>query len=90
MQLLASAGFVDIDLVDVTDDFAATARAWLTEAAAHAEALAAVEAPGAFDARQRERRTQLSAIEDGLLRRGLLSATRRPGSRILGTGMVAP
>jgi len=77
-QLLASAGFVDIDLLDVTAAFATTARAWLTEADAHAAALAAVEAPGAFEERQRERRTQLAAIDGGLLRRGLLSATRPP------------
>ena len=75
-QLLASAGFVDIDLFDVTAEFAVTARAWLSEAETHADALAAVEAPGAFDERQRERRTQLAAVEDGLLKRGMLSATR--------------
>lgn len=74
--LLRSAGFVDVELTDVTAEFAVTARAWLAEADAHAEQLAAVEAPGAFDERQRERRTQLAAIDDGLLRRGLLSATR--------------
>jgi len=77
MDLLASAGFDDIDELDMTAAFATTARAWLTEAEANAEALAAVEAPGAFEQRQRERRKQLAAIEDGLLRRGLFSA-RRP------------
>ena len=75
-QLLASAGFVDIDRLDVTSEFAMTARAWLTESETHAEALAAVEAPGAFDERQRDRRRQIAAIDDGLLRRALLSATR--------------
>ena len=75
-QLLASAGFVDIDLLDVTAEFATTARAWISEAETHADELAAGEAPGAFEERQRERRTQLAAIDDGLLRRGMLSATR--------------
>jgi hypothetical protein len=75
-QLLRSAGFVDIDLLDVTAEFATTARAWLTEAETHAEALAVLETPSGFEERQRERRQQLAAIDDGLLRRGLLSATR--------------
>lgn len=74
--LLVSAGYTDIDEVDLTAEFTTTARAWLTEAEIHAEALAAAEAPGAFAERQRERRAQLTAIEDGLLRRGLFSASR--------------
>lgn len=80
-QLLASAGFVDIDVVDVTAEFEATARAWLTEAEAHADALAALEGRAAFEERQRERRAQLAAIDDGLLRRSLLSAEVRRRSR---------
>jgi len=80
-HLLWSAGFVDVDEVDLTAAFATTARAWLTEAETHAEALAAVEAPGAFEERQRERRVQLAAIDDGLLRRSLFSATRPPRLR---------
>jgi hypothetical protein len=75
-KLLASAGFADIDEIDVTAAFAVTARAWLRESEAHREELAALEPPGAFDERQRERRAQLAAIDDGLLRRGLLSAGR--------------
>ncbi len=77
-RLLASAGFVEVDHVDVTAEFAATARAWLDESDAHAEELASVEGPGAFEERRRDRRAQLAAIDDGLLRRGLLSARRPP------------
>ena len=77
-DLLASAGFVDIDEVDITAQFESTARAWITESEAHADAFAALEAPGAFEERQQDRRRQLRAIEDGILRRGLFSATR-PG-----------
>ena len=79
-QLLRSAGFVEIDVLDVTDEFAATARGWLEEADRHADALASLEAPGRFAQRQRERRMLLAAIEDGLLRRGLFSAVK-PGGR---------
>ena len=47
-------------------EFAVTARAWLTEWDAHADVLAPLEPPGGFELRQRERRAQLSAVEDGL------------------------
>jgi hypothetical protein len=74
--LLESAGFVDIDEVDITAAFIETTRAWIEQRAQHAEVLAAVEPPGAFDQRQRDHRAQLAATEDGLLRRSMLSATR--------------
>jgi hypothetical protein len=76
-QLLASAGFVDIRTIDLTAEFAATARAWLEAWDANAEELSALDAPGAFAERQRERHVQQRAIDDGLLRRGLFSATSR-------------
>lgn len=75
-RLLASAGFVQVHELDLTAAFAATARAWLIESEAHADHLAALEPPGAFHQRQHERRTQLAAINDGLLRRAVFSATR--------------
>lgn len=75
-RLLASAGLVDIDEVDLTKEFAATGRAWLDEWDRHAEELRGLGGPATFEERQRDRRVQLSAIEDGLLRRGLFSATR--------------
>jgi hypothetical protein len=74
-QLLASAGFVDIQMIDLTAEFAATARAWLDASEANAAELSAFDSPGAFEERQRERHVQLRAINDGLLRRGLFSAT---------------
>jgi hypothetical protein len=80
-SLLATAGFVDIEQIDLTAEFATTARAWLTECESNAADLAKLEPPGAFEQRQRERRTQLAAIEDGLLRRGLFSARRLHSSR---------
>ena len=78
-SLLATAGYVDIEQIDLTADFATTACAWLTECRSNAAQLAKLEPPGAFEQRQRERGRQLAAIEDGLLRRGLFSA-RRPRS----------
>lgn len=75
-RLLASAGFVEVEHLDVTADFARTAGAWLEEAEGHADELIAQQGAGSFAERQRERRTQLAAVEDGLLRRSLFAATR--------------
>jgi hypothetical protein len=75
--LLGSAGFEDVTELDVTPEFRATAAAWLAEAAAHAEELARLEAPGAFAQRQADRRAMVAAIDAGLLRRALLLARTR-------------
>jgi len=76
-QLLASAGFVDIDEVDLTPEFATTGQAWVEQWDQNADELIHLEGLAAFGERQRGRRMQLCAIEDGLLRRGLFWA-RRP------------
>lgn len=78
VALLRSAGFVDIEEIDLTDEFVATSRAWIEESEPYAEVLAAAAPPGEFAERQRDHRRQLAATEDGLLRRGLFSC-RRPG-----------
>jgi hypothetical protein len=77
-DLLASAGFIDIDEIDLTAEFAVTARAWLTECEANAEQLSRLESARVCEQRQRERRAHLRAIEDGLIRRSMFSAARRP------------
>src|SRR5689334_14247019 len=43
-ELMEAAGFVDVDELDVTDLFIATARAWIRERACHRDALAPLEA----------------------------------------------
>jgi hypothetical protein len=78
LRLLVSAGYIDAQVLDQTAEFAVTARAWLSAWEANADELSALESPAAFAERQRERTNQLRAIEDGLLRRGLFSATRPP------------
>jgi hypothetical protein len=77
-QLLASAGFTDIQTVDLTAEFAATARAWIDGWAANESDFTALESAETFAQRQRDRRVQLQAVEEGLLQRALFSATR-PG-----------
>jgi hypothetical protein len=75
-QLLLSAGFTDIDMADLTPEWARTAQAWLDGWSANQTELSARESPAAFAQRQRERQTQQRAIDDGLLQRGLFYATR--------------
>jgi hypothetical protein len=76
-RLLRAAGFGDITELDVTPAEAATAAARLAETEPHAEELARLEAPGAFEQRQADRRSMLAAIRAGLLRRSLLLARTR-------------
>ena len=75
-ELLARAGFVDIEQTDCTAEFATVARAWIDQYDRHHAALAEVLGAEEVDQRQQDRRAQLHAIEDGLLRRSLLVATR--------------
>ena len=75
-QLLVSAGFTDIEVHDVTAEWAYTARGWIDGWTANEGALAALESPAAFAQRQRERRTQSRAIDEGLLKRAMFSASR--------------
>lgn len=56
LRLLRAAGFDDVIELDVTPAFAATAAAWLAETVPYAEELARLEAPGAFEERQADRR----------------------------------
>ena len=76
-SLLRSAGFGEVTELDVTPAFHATAAAWLAESEAHADELAGLEPPGAFEQRQADRRAMLAAIDAGLLRRALVLARRR-------------
>ena len=82
-RLLAAAGFTDIVELDVTPAFAATAAAWLAETEPHTAELARLEAPGAFEQRQADRRRMLAAIHAGLLRRALLLAWTRGRGRLI-------
>jgi hypothetical protein len=70
------AGFVDVLVVDQTDEFRSTAAAWIAAWDAHHDALVALYGEAEFDTRQQERRTQLRAVDDGLLRRSLVIGRR--------------
>ena len=75
-HLLCSAGFVEVDELDVTAQFIVTTRAWIDERDEHADELIALEGRDVFEERQRNHRRQLAVTEDGLLRRALLAAVR--------------
>lgn len=70
-ELLARAGFRSIEETDLTAEFLATSRAWLTERAKHAAEMIAVEGEASFNERQSDQNVQTKAIEAGLLRRSL-------------------
>jgi len=75
-QLLERAGFVDIEQFDCTAEFASVARAWIDQWESQRDALAELYGQGDVDERQRDRRAQLRAVEDGLLQRSLLVGSR--------------
>ncbi len=75
------ARFVAIEETDYTGEFATVAGAWIEQSDRHRDALAEVLGAEAIDQRQHERRTQLRAVNDGLLRRSLLVAARPDGLR---------
>jgi hypothetical protein len=80
-QLLVSAGYVDVEMIDLTAEFATTARAWLEAWEANMDELTAFESREAIADRQRERWVQQRAIDDGLFRRGLFSASNGGSAR---------
>jgi hypothetical protein len=73
------AGYVDVAVVDQTEQFRTTAAAWISEWNSHRDALVALYGETDFDTRQQERQAELQAIDDGLLRRSLAFG-RRPAS----------
>jgi hypothetical protein len=76
LSLLRSAGFADLDEVDVTADYLDTARRWLRYGQEFEAGLAALETPGAFARKLARRRKAIALIEAGYLRRALFLATR--------------
>jgi hypothetical protein len=77
VEMLRRAGFDDVREHDVTPAFLRVARAWNRERERHAAALIEIDGAQQFNERQRNNRRQQRAIEEGLLRRVLLTAIRR-------------
>ena len=76
-QLVADAGFASIDVVDVTDDYRSTLTALIREWDAQSHDLAPIVGDDVFAEQQENRSRALDAVEQGLLRRSLISARRR-------------
>jgi hypothetical protein len=83
--LLRSAGFVNIQEIDVTGEFERVQRAYYEASARHESALRRDWGDERFEQRQEERRETLRGLADGVLRRSLLVAERpaalRPAAR---------
>ena len=79
VELLRRAGFVDVIELDGTEEFRAVAMGWIDQWDEHRDALIKVYGEPEFQSRQHDRRLQLRAVEDGLLRRSLFIACRPPG-----------
>ena len=77
VELLRRAGFTDITELDGTDEFRIVAKDWIDQWDQHRDALTAIHGEPEFETRQHDRRVQLHAVEDGLLRRSLFLG-RRP------------
>lgn len=77
-SLFATAGFIEFELVDVTDEYAVTAAGWIDAWRREADELVALFGADEFRERQDRRLNALRVIEAGLLKRYLLIA-RTPG-----------
>ena len=74
--MLRSAGFVDIDEMDVTAAFLRTARGWVEARERHGPQVRKALGEADFEQKQAESRAQVQAIEAGLLQRSLFLAKR--------------
>jgi hypothetical protein len=76
-RMLASAGFTDIEVVDVTAEFSRTQQAWIDAWRAHEPELVALLGAEIVRERKAERQAMRSAIDEALLRRTLYVARTR-------------
>jgi hypothetical protein len=75
-DLLEAAGFVQIEVMDVTQDFLETARRWFTHASELDGELRSTLGDVLFDEQQADRKETITAVEEGLLCRALFVGTR--------------
>src|SRR5262245_3357952 len=80
-EMLATAGFVDVESVDVTAEFTRTLQAWIDAWSAHEQELLDLIGNDALEERKQDRRAMRTGIDEHLLRRTLYVA-RRPGSKV--------
>jgi cyclopropane fatty-acyl-phospholipid synthase-like methyltransferase len=76
-ELVAQAGFHDVAVIDVTEDYVRTQRAWFEANESRAAEVRRITSDREFAMAQADRRYAQAAIEEGLLRRSLITAVRR-------------
>jgi hypothetical protein len=74
--ILRSAGFAEIDAVDLTAEYLATQRRWLAATLRHEDGLCGVLGDDAVREGLERRRRTVAAIEEGLLLRTLYTGIR--------------
>ena len=79
VELLRRAGLRRCHREDGTEEFRAVANGWIDQWDQHRDSLIRVYGEPEFESRQHDRRLQLHAVEDGLLRRSLFLGTRPRG-----------
>jgi cyclopropane fatty-acyl-phospholipid synthase-like methyltransferase len=75
-DLVVQAGFTDVVDIDVTEEYARTQQLWSEAVESRADEVRRLMSDAEFAAAQTDRRLARAAIEDGLLRRSLITATR--------------
>jgi cyclopropane fatty-acyl-phospholipid synthase-like methyltransferase len=74
--MVAQAGFTDVVDIDVTEDYASTQRAWSEAVERRADEVRLLLSDAELATALADRRMARAAIEDGLLRRTLITATK--------------
>jgi hypothetical protein len=72
--LVAAAGFVEVEEIDVTEEFLSTARRWLRFSLEFEPGLRETLGDEVFDEQLAARTDMVTALEEGLLVRSLLVA----------------
>lgn len=80
-SMLRSAGFTDIEERDATPEFLETSERWYTEGRNVEAALRPLMSDEEIVVLREDRRIHLEAVQAGLLRRSLFTATKRGGRR---------
>ncbi len=75
-EMLAAAGFTQVDETDVTEQYGVTARGWVEGRKRHYDELIAAIGETSLKDKIAEGEGILQALKDGLLRRSLLTARR--------------
>jgi cyclopropane fatty-acyl-phospholipid synthase-like methyltransferase len=75
-DLVVQAGFTDVVEIDVSEDYARTQLSWSEAVESRADDVRRLMSDAEFATAQVDRRLARSAIEDGLLCRSLITATR--------------